>query len=209
MNSGFRKASRQSGPNIQVSTRDPDHTDGPVRPRRARILPLTAINRKTAEPVIYPLQCPAPVSRCVRYTPRSPFMKHVLVIVLSIGAVALPAFAEDTVPYRGRSYPLPKFVYRPRPRFTRDRLHSQRDAHVALTIYFADREPAGPYRITVPARRTLHLRFNDLAEPSPVPRDTDFSSVFASDSRPAFCRPRWFKRGRTCVGHNIGCAGHC
>jgi hypothetical protein len=26
-------------------------------------------------------------------------MKHVLVIVLSIGAVALPAFAEDTVPY--------------------------------------------------------------------------------------------------------------
>ncbi len=55
------------------------------------------------------------------------------------------------------------------------------EAHVALTIYFADREPAGPYRITVPARRTLHLRFNDLEEPSPVPRDTDFSSVFASD----------------------------
>ena len=26
-------------------------------------------------------------------------MKHVLVIVLSIGAVELPAFAEDTVPY--------------------------------------------------------------------------------------------------------------
>jgi hypothetical protein len=33
------------------------------------------------------------------------------------------------------------------------------DAHVALTIYFVDREPAGPYNITVPARRTLHLRF--------------------------------------------------
>jgi hypothetical protein len=55
------------------------------------------------------------------------------------------------------------------------------DAHVALTIFFADREPAGPYRITVPARRTLHLRFNDLVEPSPVPRDTDFSSVFESN----------------------------
>src|SRR6478672_12520819 len=27
----------------------------------------------------------------------------------------------------------------------------------------------------------LHLRFNDLTEPSPVPRDTDFSSVFESD----------------------------
>lgn len=47
-----------------------------------------------------------------------------------------------------------------------------------LSIFFADREPAGPYRITVPARRTLHLRFNDLAAPAPVPRDTDFSSVF-------------------------------
>ncbi len=55
------------------------------------------------------------------------------------------------------------------------------DAHVTLTIYFGDREPAGPYRITVPARRTLHLRFNDLTEPSLVPRDTDFSSVFVSD----------------------------
>lgn len=55
------------------------------------------------------------------------------------------------------------------------------DAQVSLTIFFADREPAGPYRITVPARRTLHLRFNDLVEPSPVPRDTDFSSVFESN----------------------------
>jgi len=55
------------------------------------------------------------------------------------------------------------------------------DAQVSLTIFFADREPAGPYRVTVPARRTLHLRFNDLVEPSPLPRDTDFSSVFESN----------------------------
>jgi hypothetical protein len=40
------------------------------------------------------------------------------------------------------------------------------DAHVALTIFFADREPAGPYRNTVPAWRTLHMRFNDFEEPS-------------------------------------------
>jgi len=58
---------------------------------------------------------------------------------------------------------------------------SDNSAHVALTIFFADREPVGPYRITVPARRTLHLRFNDLTEPQPVPRDTDFSSLFESD----------------------------
>ena len=37
-------------------------------------------------------------------------------------------------------------------------------AHVAVTIFFADRDPVGPYRITVPARRTLQLRFNDLTD---------------------------------------------
>ena len=55
------------------------------------------------------------------------------------------------------------------------------DAHVAVTVYFKDREPAGPYRVTVPARRTLHLRFNDLTDPEPIPRDTDYSSVIESD----------------------------
>jgi hypothetical protein len=53
-------------------------------------------------------------------------------------------------------------------------------AHVAVTIYFADRDPLGPYRIDVAPRRTLHLRFNDLRDP-PVPRDTDYSSEIVSD----------------------------
>jgi hypothetical protein len=55
------------------------------------------------------------------------------------------------------------------------------DAQVAITIYYADREPAGPYRVSVPARRTRHVRFNDLADPEPIPRDTDYSSVIESD----------------------------
>ena len=55
------------------------------------------------------------------------------------------------------------------------------DAHVEITLYFADREPVGPYRVTVPARRTLHLRFNDLKDPAPVPRDTDYASMIVSD----------------------------
>jgi hypothetical protein len=50
-----------------------------------------------------------------------------------------------------------------------------------VTLYFSDREPVGPYRVTVPARRTLHLRFNDLKDPAPVPRDTGYASVFSSD----------------------------
>jgi hypothetical protein len=56
-----------------------------------------------------------------------------------------------------------------------------RDAHVQITLYFADREPVGPYRVTVPARRTRHLRFNDLGDPEQVPRGTDYSSVIQSD----------------------------
>jgi hypothetical protein len=57
----------------------------------------------------------------------------------------------------------------------------ERDAKVVVTILFSDREPAGPYRVTVPARRTLHLRFNELKDPEPVPRDTDYASVIESD----------------------------
>jgi hypothetical protein len=56
-----------------------------------------------------------------------------------------------------------------------------KEARVRITIYFADCEPIGPYRVTVSPRRTLHLRFNDLTDPAPVPRDTAYSSVFESD----------------------------
>lgn len=57
----------------------------------------------------------------------------------------------------------------------------EQEAHVTITIFFADREPVGPYRVAVAPRRTLHLRFNDLKDPAPVPRDTDYASVFESD----------------------------
>ena len=56
-----------------------------------------------------------------------------------------------------------------------------KDAHVQVTIFFSDKDAIGPYEITVPARRTKHLRFNDLSEPQPIPRATDFSSVIESD----------------------------
>ncbi|MGC2744429.1 MAG: sensory rhodopsin transducer [Candidatus Angelobacter sp.] len=58
---------------------------------------------------------------------------------------------------------------------------SDKDAHVEITIYYKDREPVGPYRLIVPARRTRHMRFNDLREPEIIPRDTDYSSVIESD----------------------------
>jgi hypothetical protein len=55
------------------------------------------------------------------------------------------------------------------------------DAAVSITVYFSDREPAGPYRLQVPARRTKHVRFNDLKDPEPVPTGKDFASVIESD----------------------------
>jgi hypothetical protein len=58
---------------------------------------------------------------------------------------------------------------------------SDKDAHISITIYYSDREPVGPYEITVPARRTKHLRYNDLTDPEPIPRDTEYASVIESD----------------------------
>lgn len=55
------------------------------------------------------------------------------------------------------------------------------DAKVEIMIYFSDREPVGPYRVQIPARRTRHLRFNDLSDPEPIPHGRDFSSVIRSD----------------------------
>jgi len=54
-------------------------------------------------------------------------------------------------------------------------------ANVLITIFFSDREPCGPYRVTVAPRRTLHLRFNDLREPEPIPHGVDYASVIESD----------------------------
>jgi len=58
---------------------------------------------------------------------------------------------------------------------------SDRDAHVQITIFFSDRDPVGPYRVTVPAKRTKHMRFNELRDPEPIPHDTDYASVIESD----------------------------
>ncbi|WP_031429892.1 sensory rhodopsin transducer [Methylomicrobium agile] len=52
-----------------------------------------------------------------------------------------------------------------------------RDARIEIKLYFSDRKPAGPYRFTVEAERTRHLRFNDFADPEPVPHNTDYASV--------------------------------
>ena len=54
------------------------------------------------------------------------------------------------------------------------------EANIEIHIYYSDKDPAGPYRIKVPAKRTKHMRFNDLKDPV-IPKGVDYSSVFISD----------------------------
>lgn len=56
-----------------------------------------------------------------------------------------------------------------------------RDAAVSITVFFADREPVGPFRLTAGGRRTRHVRFNELRDPEPIGKGVDFASVIESD----------------------------
>ena len=81
---------------------------------------------------------------------------------------------------------IPEFSHGPEPEMTSHETAcllntSDQNANVQITIYFSDRQPVGPYRVVVPANRTKHLRFNDLKDPQPIPRGTDYASVIESD----------------------------
>ena len=58
---------------------------------------------------------------------------------------------------------------------------SDEEAHLEVWIFYRDRDPVGPYRISVSPRRTKHVRFNDLTDPEPVPRGTEYASVIESN----------------------------
>ncbi|NKF24404.1 sensory rhodopsin transducer [Solimonas marina] len=58
---------------------------------------------------------------------------------------------------------------------------NERDVVLVITVFFRDRDTAGPYRIQIPARRTLHLRFDQLIDPEPIPRNTDYACVIEAD----------------------------
>jgi len=81
---------------------------------------------------------------------------------------------------------IPAYSHGPEPQFTSHETvcilnAGDRDANIEITIFYSDKEPVGPYKITVPARRTRHIRFNNLTDPEPIPQDTDFASVIESD----------------------------
>jgi len=64
---------------------------------------------------------------------------------------------------------------------------SNSDAAIEITIYYENRDPVGPYHVSVPARRTKHVRFNDLADPERISKATPYASVIESDV-PVVCQ---------------------
>ena len=80
---------------------------------------------------------------------------------------------------------IPEWSHGPEPQMTSHETAcllntSEKEAHAKITVYFADRDPLGPYSVTVPAKRTNHVRFNDLKDPV-IPRGMDYASVIESD----------------------------
>src|SRR5438132_7863059 len=105
--------------------------------------------------------------------------------MLCNGSMAKPEPIGETRWAIAEGY-IPAWSHGPQPEFTSHETAcilntGDRDAHIAITIYYSDREPVGPYELVVPARRTKHVRLNDLKTPEPIPHGTDYASVFVSD----------------------------
>lgn len=81
---------------------------------------------------------------------------------------------------------IPSYGNGPEPEFTSHETAcilntSNQQAQIEITLFFTDRDPVGPYKVTVDAQRTKHLRFNELEDPESVPKDTDYASVIESN----------------------------
>ncbi|MFW5760493.1 MAG: sensory rhodopsin transducer [Cyclobacteriaceae bacterium] len=55
-----------------------------------------------------------------------------------------------------------------------------KNGQIKIYIYFSDKEPVGPYQVSVADRKTLHLRFKQLDDPKPIPKGTGFGVTFIS-----------------------------
>lgn len=58
------------------------------------------------------------------------------------------------------------------------------DDEPALTeiiIYFSNRNPMGPFILTVPPKRTKHIRLNDLTDPESIPHGVDYACTIESN----------------------------
>jgi len=58
---------------------------------------------------------------------------------------------------------------------------SRQNANVQVTVYYSDRDPVGPYRLTVPAERLRRIRLDYLKDPEPIPHATEYAMTINSD----------------------------
>jgi hypothetical protein len=78
---------------------------------------------------------------------------------------------------------IPRWSNGPEPEFTSHEAFcilnaTDREASVEVTIYYSDRGQG----LKVPARRTRHIRFNDLNDPEPIAEGTSYASIIQSDT---------------------------
>jgi hypothetical protein len=55
------------------------------------------------------------------------------------------------------------------------------EAKVEVTLFYSDRDPVGPYKLTVPPRRVRRVRVNNLINPEAPPLDTDYGAIVESN----------------------------
>ncbi len=72
---------------------------------------------------------------------------------------------------------------------------SDEEAHIEITIYYTDREPVGPFRVTVAPRRSNHIRFNNFTEPETIPLKPNIP-VFLFPMFRLWCNTHGWIRGR-------------
>lgn len=81
---------------------------------------------------------------------------------------------------------IPSYGTGPEPEFTSHETAcilntSNQKAAVEITVFYTDKDPVGPYKVTVEAQRTKHLKLNELEDPEPIPKDTDYACVIESN----------------------------
>jgi hypothetical protein len=77
---------------------------------------------------------------------------------------------------------------------------SAKDAEIKITIFYENKEAVKDHTIRVPARRVRKIRFNDLINPRPIPLDTPYGFLLASDVEVIV----QFSRMNTSSKHNAG-----
>jgi hypothetical protein len=58
---------------------------------------------------------------------------------------------------------------------------SDREATVEITFFYTDRDPIGPYEVTISPQRLRNVRVNDLIDPEAVPLETDYACVIEAN----------------------------